>query len=100
VQLREALIALGVVGELRDNNTALLIRRSGGGMPVWMFVGYGGAYYSWQSAEKKHLVSDVDRAAKVACGVRGPLIATVVDSARIAGQIQPASVAVAGCLGS
>ncbi len=65
LKLRDRLIGLGVVGELRDNNTALMIRRPAGGMPVWVFVGYGGAFYSWQSAEKKHPVSDVEGAAKV-----------------------------------
>ncbi|MFD1538137.1 hypothetical protein [Nonomuraea guangzhouensis] len=25
------------------------------GMPVWVFVGFGGTYYSWQCAEQRHL---------------------------------------------
>ncbi len=65
LQLRDALTALGVVGDLRDNNTALMIRHPGRGMPVWVFVGYGGTCYSWQSAEKRHPVSDVEGAARV-----------------------------------
>ncbi|MEU7828451.1 MULTISPECIES: hypothetical protein [unclassified Nonomuraea] len=35
------------------------------GMPVWVFVGYGGAYYSWQNAERRHPTSDVEGAANV-----------------------------------
>lgn len=30
-----------------------------------MFVGYGGAYYSWQNAEKRHPVEDAEGAANV-----------------------------------
>ncbi len=35
------------------------------GLPVWVFVGYGGAYYSWQNAEKRHPTSDPEGAANV-----------------------------------
>ena len=34
-------------------------------LPVWVFVGYGGAFYSWQNAEKRHPVADVEGAADV-----------------------------------
>ena len=66
IRLRDHLIGLGINAELRDNNTALMVHPPGGrGLPVWVFVGYGGAYYSWQSAEKRHPVSDVEGAAQV-----------------------------------
>ncbi|MEV4216813.1 hypothetical protein [Nonomuraea sp. NPDC049725] len=58
VRLRDQLTRLGVHAELRDNNSALMVHRTRPGMPVWVFVGYGGAYYSWQSAEKRHATSD------------------------------------------
>ncbi|RBQ19568.1 hypothetical protein DP939_12510 [Spongiactinospora rosea] len=64
IRLRDTLRRLDVEGELRDENTALLIRRREPGMPVWVFVGYGGEYYSWQAAEKRHPVADVEGAAK------------------------------------
>lgn len=32
-------------------------------MPVWVFVGFGGAYYSWQRAERRHPTSDPEGAA-------------------------------------
>ncbi|MDP9846980.1 hypothetical protein [Streptosporangium lutulentum] len=63
--LREALVRLGVRAELRDNDSALMIPRPGVGLPVWVFVGYGGTFYSWQSAEKRHPVNDVAGAAQV-----------------------------------
>jgi hypothetical protein len=65
VRLRDALTRLSVNADLRDNNSALLVRRPEPGLPVWVFVGYGGAYFSWQSAEKRHPVDDVEGAANV-----------------------------------
>lgn len=34
-------------------------------MPVWVFVGFCGAYYSWQSAEQRHPTADPEGAAKL-----------------------------------
>ncbi|MEU8252040.1 hypothetical protein [Nonomuraea sp. NPDC048916] len=65
VRLRDRLVDLGVNAELRDNNSALMVHRPEPSMPVWVFVGYGGAYYSWQNAEKRHPVDDVEGAANV-----------------------------------
>jgi hypothetical protein len=63
--LREALLKLGVRAELRDNGGALVLPRPSSGVPVWVFVGFGGAYFSWQSAEKRHPVADTEGAARV-----------------------------------
>lgn len=65
VRLRDRLVDLGVNALLRDNNSALLVQRPEPGLPVWVFVGYGGAYFSWQSAERRHPVGDVEGAASV-----------------------------------
>ncbi|MFI7439415.1 hypothetical protein [Nonomuraea indica] len=65
IRLRDRLASRGVNAELRDNNTALMVHRPEPGLPVWVFVGYGGAYYSWQSAERRHPVDDVEGAADV-----------------------------------
>ncbi|MEV1249871.1 hypothetical protein ACIBO2_28605 [Nonomuraea sp. NPDC050022] len=65
MRLRDALTRLGVNADLRDNNSALLVRKPEPGLPVWVFIGYGGAYFSWQSAEKRHPVDDVEGAANV-----------------------------------
>jgi hypothetical protein len=62
--LREHLTRLGVRAEMRDNYSALMFNHPENGLPVWVFVGYGGWYYSWQSAEKRHPVSDVVGAAR------------------------------------
>lgn len=50
---------------LRDNNTALMVHKREPGMPVWVFVGFGGAYYSWQNAEQRHPTNDPQGAANV-----------------------------------
>ncbi|MEU8272480.1 hypothetical protein AB0B89_35685 [Sphaerisporangium sp. NPDC049002] len=42
-----------------------MIPRPRVGLPVWVFVGFGGAYFSWQSAEKRHPVADLEGAANV-----------------------------------
>ncbi|TXK39392.1 hypothetical protein [Nonomuraea sp. C10] len=65
IRLRDRLVGLGVNAELRDNNSALMVHRPDPGLPVWVFVGYGGAYYSWQNAEKRHPANDVEGAANV-----------------------------------
>jgi hypothetical protein len=65
IRLRDALTRLAVNAVLRDNNTALLVYRPDGGLPVWVFVGYGGGYFSWQTAQKRHPVSDVEGAARM-----------------------------------
>jgi hypothetical protein len=68
LRLGEYLTRLGVRAEVRDNMSALMVHRPDKGMPVWVFVGYGGAYYSWQSAEKRHSVNDVAGAARELIG--------------------------------
>ncbi|WP_327105536.1 hypothetical protein [Nonomuraea glycinis] len=65
IVLRDRLTPLGVNAELRDNNSALMVHRRELGLPVWVFVGYGGAYYSWQNAEKRHPTRDPVGAANV-----------------------------------
>lgn len=65
VRLRDQLTNLGVNAELRDNNSALMVHKPEPGMPVWVFVGYGGAHYSWHNAERRHPTSDVEGAANV-----------------------------------
>ncbi|MFC4006135.1 hypothetical protein ACFOY2_02805 [Nonomuraea purpurea] len=65
VRLRDRLVKLGVRAELRDNKSALMVYKPEPGRPVWVFVGYGGAYYSWQYVERRHPTSDVEGAAIV-----------------------------------
>ncbi|MFC4530128.1 hypothetical protein [Sphaerisporangium dianthi] len=63
LRLHGSLADLGLRAELREHMPALLVHRPDVGLPLWVFVGYGGAYFSWQSAEKRHPVCDVPGAA-------------------------------------
>lgn len=63
-RLRDQLAELGVRAGLRDSNSALMVHRPDPGLPVWVFVGYGGAYYSWQNADKRHAADDPQGAAR------------------------------------
>ncbi|MEQ4721668.1 hypothetical protein [Nonomuraea sp. B19D2] len=65
VRLRDELTALGVNAELRDNNSALMVARPHSGLPVCVLVGRGGAYYSWQDANKRHPTNDPRGAASI-----------------------------------
>ncbi|GAA1505536.1 hypothetical protein GCM10009677_42400 [Sphaerisporangium rubeum] len=62
-RLRDSLERLGMRADLHEEMPALTVRCPGAGPPVWVFVGYGGGYFSWQSAEKRHPVGDVPGAA-------------------------------------
>ncbi|GII01690.1 hypothetical protein [Planobispora takensis] len=60
-RLRAHLAERGVPADLRGEALVVHLRTSP--MPVWVFVGYGGRFFSWQCAEKRHPVSDVAGAA-------------------------------------
>ncbi|GGS61519.1 hypothetical protein GCM10010156_20180 [Planobispora rosea] len=59
--LRVRLAERGVPADLRGE--ALVVRPPASHLPVWVFVGYGGAFFCWQSAEERHPVTDVAGAA-------------------------------------
>lgn len=42
---------------------ALLVYESGGLLPIWVFVGDGGASFCWDSSRRHHPVTDVAGAA-------------------------------------
>lgn len=63
-RLRIHLAEIGIAADLRDNNTALAVHRPEPSLPLWVFIGYGGAYYSWQNAEKRHPADDPAGAAR------------------------------------
>jgi hypothetical protein len=65
IQLRDQLTNLRVNAELRDNNSVLLVHPPEPSLPVWVLVGFKGAYYAWQNAEHRHPTSDPAGAARV-----------------------------------
>ncbi|MBG0827166.1 hypothetical protein HS041_05250 [Planomonospora sp. ID67723] len=60
-RLRCHLVERGVPADLRGE--ALLVHPSQSHLPVWVFVGYGGRFFSWQHAERRHPVTDIPGAA-------------------------------------
>ncbi|GIH75089.1 hypothetical protein [Planobispora longispora] len=59
--LRVHLAERGISADLRGE--ALVVRPPASHLPVWVFVGYGGAFFCWQSAEERHPVTDMAGAA-------------------------------------
>ncbi|MFI6502017.1 hypothetical protein [Nonomuraea typhae] len=55
--------ALGIGTSLRENNTLLLVWRTGPGLPVPVTVAGQGAYYSWKGSEMRHPADDAKGAA-------------------------------------
>ncbi|MFI6537375.1 hypothetical protein ACIBHY_33330 [Nonomuraea sp. NPDC050547] len=55
--------AIGIDSNLRDNNSLLLVWRSGPGLPVAVTVAGQGAYYSWQESVMRHPADDATGAA-------------------------------------
>jgi hypothetical protein len=64
-QLGATLREAGIRAELRQETAALLAYRPGAELPVWIFIGDGGAFFSWHYGQKRHAVSDVGGAAVV-----------------------------------
>ncbi|GAA3443401.1 hypothetical protein [Planomonospora venezuelensis] len=60
-RLRAHLAERGVPADLRGE--ALVVHPHQSHLPVWVFVGYGGRFFSWQHAERRHPVADVPGAA-------------------------------------
>ena len=63
----------GIRAEPGPDRAALLVYKRGASLPIWVFVGYGGASFSWDSGQRCHPVTDIDGAAKALaayCAVR------------------------------
>jgi hypothetical protein len=63
VMLRDRLVALGIGAELRENNSTILVPRPDPGLPVWVVVEYGGAFYAWDNNHQRHPAYDPQGAA-------------------------------------
>lgn len=70
-RLQDRLRELGIDAALHEDFAAPVVLPPEPAMPVWVFVGYGGAYHSWQHAQKRHPVSDVAGAAQALAGYIG-----------------------------
>jgi hypothetical protein len=62
-ELRAALTEYDLSSELRQELAALAVRRQPDDPALWVFVAFGGRYFSWNNAENQHPVFDVKGAA-------------------------------------
>ena len=53
-----------ISSEVRENVAGLAVHTSLPAGFVWVFVGYGGEYFSWHGAQHQHPVKDVAGAAR------------------------------------
>jgi hypothetical protein len=63
-ELRAALTEHMIRSELRASIAALAVETSKPGAYRWVFVAFGGRYFSWDNADQQHPVSDVEGAAR------------------------------------
>ena len=71
-RLRARLRSAGIRAEQGPDRAALLVYKPGASLPIWVFVGYGGASFSWNSGRKCYPVTDIEGAAKaLAAYLRG-----------------------------
>jgi hypothetical protein len=63
-ELRAALAELEIGSELRENAACLAVKTRAPDTCLWVFVGFGGRYFSWNNAELQHPVRDMRGAAR------------------------------------
>ncbi|WP_062431313.1 hypothetical protein [Herbidospora daliensis] len=65
ILLAGQLTEIAIKAVLREENRMVLVYPPHGpGLPVAVFIGYGGACFSWNNAEKRHPVTDIKGAAE------------------------------------
>ncbi|NAS26582.1 hypothetical protein GT755_33510 [Herbidospora sp. NEAU-GS84] len=65
ILLAGQLTEIAIRAELREENRMVLVYPpQGPGLPVAVFIGYGGTCFSWNNAEKRHPVTDIKGAAE------------------------------------
>ncbi|TMR90453.1 hypothetical protein [Nonomuraea basaltis] len=63
VVLRDRLVELGIGAELRENDSTLMVPRPEPGLPIWVVIEHGGAFYAWDTNHQRHPVHDPQGAA-------------------------------------
>ena len=59
-RLRAEVERAGLHAEPAPDRTALLVYRPDAPLPLWVFVGCGGARFCWAAGQQSHPVSDID----------------------------------------
>jgi hypothetical protein len=62
-ELRAALAEHDIGSELREDLACLAVKTQAPGSCLWVFVSFGGRYFSWNNAELQHPVRDMQGAA-------------------------------------
>jgi hypothetical protein len=63
-ELRAALTDHMIRSEVRTTIAALAVETSEPGGYLWVFVAFGGRYFSWDNADRQHPVNDLSGAAQ------------------------------------
>lgn len=63
-ELRAALAEHDIGSELREDLACLAVKMHAPGSCLWVFVSFGGRYFSWNNAELQHPVRDMQGAAR------------------------------------
>jgi hypothetical protein len=63
-ELRAALAEHEIGSELREDLACLAVKAQAPGSCLWVFVSFGGRYFSWNNAELQHPVRDMQGAAR------------------------------------
>jgi hypothetical protein len=63
-ELRAALAEHDVRSDVRDEVAALAVNTGLPGVYLWVFVAFDGRYFSWDSANQQHPVTDVQGTAR------------------------------------
>jgi hypothetical protein len=62
-ELRAALAEHEISSEVRRDLACLAVKGAASSCCIWVFVGFGGRYFSWDNAEYQHPVRDMSGAA-------------------------------------
>lgn len=63
-ELRAALADHEISSELREDLACLAVKKPGESVWLWVFVSFGGRYFSWNNAQRQHPVRDMPGAAR------------------------------------
>jgi hypothetical protein len=81
-ELRAALAEHEISSEVRRDLACLAVKGAASSCCIWVFVSFGGRYFSWNNAEYQHPVRDISGAARrIATHVRSAPVFNAEDNA-------------------
>ena len=80
-ELRAALAEHEISSEVRRDLACLAVKGTASSCCIWVFVSFGGRYFSWNNAEYQHPVRDISGAARrIAAHVHGAAVPNAEDN--------------------